>query len=176
MRIAFALAFLTLFLAGCTSGGTGTFALHVTDAPDNIGDFSSLTVTVDKITLTSKEGKTADYTPASRTFDLTKLTSGNITTLFNGSVAVGNYSKLELHISGAQGVLKSNGSTVDVKAPSDRLFVNTGFDVAEGKETNFLFDIQVHQEGNGSYIFKPNATGSGPKSADDIGAARSKGK
>lgn len=164
-----------LVLAGCTSSGTGTLALHVTDAPDNIGDFSSLNVTIDKITLTSRDGGTSDHTPASTTFDLTQLTNGNLTTLFNGSVAVGNYTKLTLHVSNAQGVLKASGQQVDVKTPSDQLFLTTSFQITQDQETNFLFDIQVHMEGNGDYILKPNATGSGPKSAADIGAQKAAG-
>ena len=150
-----------LLLAGCTSNA-GTLNLRVTDAPDDIGDFAALNVTVDKITLTTKDGKTKDYTPSSSTFDLTKLSSGNVSTLFSGKVDAGNYSKLELTIRDAKGVLKTDNSTVDVKAPSGRLFLDTSFEVADGKETDFLFDVQVHEEGNGSYIFKPNATGSGP--------------
>lgn len=159
-------------LAGCTSSSNGTFGLHVTDAPDNIGDFASLTVNVDKITLTTNDGKTHDYTPASPTFDLTKLTSGNLTTLFNGSVATGNYTKLELHITAATGVLRATNASVSVKTPSDRIFLDTSFEVAAGKETDFVFDIQVHQEGNGDYIFKPNATGSGPKTPDQVNAQK----
>jgi hypothetical protein len=54
---------------------------------------------------------------------------------------------------------------VDVKLPSGRLFVDSPFEIAAGKETNFVFDVQVHKEGNGSYVFKPNAGGSGPRSA-----------
>jgi hypothetical protein len=161
MRI-LALLSLAVLLAGCTSSGTGTLNLHVTDAPDAIGDFAFLNVTVEKITLTPKDGKAKEYAPSHATFDLTQLVGGNLTTLFAGKVDAANYSKLELTISNATGVLK-NGSTVSVKAPSARLFLTTSFEVAEGKETDFTFDIQVHQEGNGDYIFSPNATGSGPK-------------
>lgn len=151
-----------LLLAGCTGGDTGTLNLRVTDAPDAIGDFSSLNVTVEKITLTGKDGGTKDYTPSSGTFDLTKLTSGNVTTIFGGAVDAGNYTKLTLHVKDAKGVLAADGSQVDVKAPSGQLFLTTQFEVAQGKETDFLFDIQVHQQGNDAYIFQPNATGSGP--------------
>ena len=151
----------TLLLAGCTSSG-GTLNLHVTDAPDNIGDFAVLNVTVEKITLTSKDGKDKEYAPSSGTFDLTKLTSGNVSTIFGGKVDGGNYTKLTLQIKDAKGVLKADGSQVDVKAPGGKLFLTTSFEIADGKETDFLFDVQVHQEGNGSYAFQPNATGSGP--------------
>jgi hypothetical protein len=162
MLRALALASFAILLSGCTSSGTGTLNLHVTDAPDNIGDFSSLNVTVEKITLTGKDGKSKEYAPSNATFDLTQLTNGNLTTLFRGSVDAGNYSKLELSIKDAKGVLRAGNASVDVKAPGGKIFLTTSFEVAEGKETDFTFDIQVHQEGNGSYIFQPNATGSGP--------------
>src|SRR5690348_2570150 len=106
-------------LAGCTSSN-GTLALHVTDAPDGLGDFSSLNVTVDKITLTKSDGGTKDYTPSASTFDLTKLTSGNTSTLFSGTVDNGNYTKLTLHVSNGAGTLTS-GAAQTVKAPGDQL-------------------------------------------------------
>ncbi|MHB8632884.1 MAG: DUF4382 domain-containing protein [Thermoplasmatota archaeon] len=146
-------------LAGCTSSGTGTFTLHATDAADNIGDFQSLTVTVTSIDLTMKDGGVTSYTPASPTFDLTKLTSGNTTTLFHDQVKAGNYTRLELKVQDANGVLTAGGTTT-VKAPSGTLFVDQPFTVGSGQETKFTFDIQVHREGNGDYIFKPNAGGS----------------
>lgn len=162
MRILPLLALVAL-AAGCASPGSGTFTLQVTDAPDDIGDFTTLNVTVDKIVLKPKEGSQLERTASSSTFDLTKLTSGNVTTLFSGAVPVGNYTKLDIVISSATGTLAANGSSVAVSVPSGRIFLNTAFEVAEGKETTFLFDVQVHQEGNGDYALKPNADGSGPK-------------
>lgn len=168
LPLVLALALSATLLAGCASNSgasTGTLRLQVTDAPDAIGDFSALNVTVEKITLTAKDGKDKDYEPSNGTFDLTRLVNGNMTSLFAGKVDAGNYTKLTLHVKDAKGTLKSGGQSVDVKAPSGQLFVNGGFEVAEGKETSFVFDIQVHQQGNGGYIFQPNATGSGPVNA-----------
>ena len=151
-------------VAGCMgSGDTGTFTLHATDAPDNIGDFTVLNVTVDAITLTSKDGEATEYNASADTFDLTQLTNGNLTTIFSDEVPVGNYTRLDLHISNATGVLHADNSTVSVQVPSGRLFLNTAFEVAAGQETEFVFDIQVHMQGNGDYMFKPNADGSGPR-------------
>lgn len=152
-------ACLVLLLSGCASNKSGTLTVQATDAPDNIGDFTSLTVTVDSITIQG-EGGNHSYAPASPTFDLTKLHDGNVTTLFNGTVPAGNYTYLEMHIQSAKGVLKSGGASVDVKVPSSRIFLNTHFQVAAGHETTFLFDVQVHQVGNGDYQLKPNASGS----------------
>ena len=160
--LAFALAATALLLAGCSSSaGTGTLAVQATDAPDDLGDFSSLTVHVDSISIHGDgDGSNHSYAPASPTFDLTQLHDGNVSTLFNGSVPAGNYTYLELHIQSASGVLKDGGQTVDVKAPSSRIFLNTRFTVASGKTTTFTFDVQVHQLGNGDYQLKPNASGS----------------
>ncbi|HEX2022036.1 MAG TPA: DUF4382 domain-containing protein [Candidatus Thermoplasmatota archaeon] len=155
-------------LAGCAADPTGTLKLHVTDAPDRIGDFRFLNVTVTKIVLHGKEADdnatneegAREYAPATGTFDLTKLTNGNVSTIFGGQVAAGHYKKLTLHVQDARGVLQ-NGTQVDVKAPSGRLFIKGDFDVGEGKETDFLFDINVKMTGDGSYQFEPNATTSG---------------
>ena len=177
-----------LTLSGCMGGdATGRMNLHVTDAPDNIGDFAFLNVTVTQIVLKAKGEGSADenatddggltFEPASRTFDLTKLTNGNVSTIFAGDVPAGTYGKMTLHVQDAQGTLL-DGTVVPVKAPSGRLFLNTDFTIAEGQETDFLFDIQVHKLGNGEYQFQPNASGSGPgkkggssAGADDAGKA-----
>lgn len=152
-----------LALSGCLSPeAEGQFALRVTDAPDNIGDFSYLNVTVTRISLQRSDNATVDLAPSNGTFDLTKLVEGNTSTLFNGSVPVGNYSRLDLFFTDAVGVLAADGSEMPVKAPSGRIFLNTGFTIVEGEETSFLFDVQVHKTGNGDYQFKPNADGSGP--------------
>ncbi|MHB8603698.1 MAG: DUF4382 domain-containing protein [Thermoplasmatota archaeon] len=145
-------------VAGCTSSGNGTLTVAATDAPDNLGDFSALTVTVSAIEVFGANGPTS-YAPSTPTFDLTKLTSGNVSTLFSGPVPPGNYSKLQLDISSGTGTLKSGGAA-DVKAPGGKLFLALAFTVASGKETKFTFDIQVVKLGNGGYNFQPNATGS----------------
>ena len=153
------LALLSVLSAGCASK-SGTLAVQATDAPDDLGDFSSLTVHVDRITVHGEGISNKSYSPASPTFDLTQLRDGNLTTLFNGSVAAGAYTYLELHIQSAEGVLKSGGSSIQVTAPSSRIFLNTHFTVEEGRQTTFVFDVQVHKVGNGDYQLKPNAAGS----------------
>jgi hypothetical protein len=163
MRLPLLAMLLVLALAGCTGAGTGTLTLHVTDKPDAIGDFSALDVIVEKIELTPKGGSAKSYSPATATFDLTKLTNGNVTTLFNGSVDAGNYTRMDIFVTSATGTLASNGTSVDVKPPGGRIFVNTGFEVDSGQTTTFLFDIGVVEQGNGAYILQPNADGSGPR-------------
>ena len=151
-------AALLLGLAGCSASGSGTLAVQATDLPGNIADFSSLNVTVTAIEVTMQGGGQTSYAPSHGSFDLTKLTNGNLTTLFKDSVKVGNYSKLSLRVSDANGALKTGGRAT-VKAPGGALSVEHSFTVKAGKETTFVFDVVVHMEGDGSYIFQPNATG-----------------
>jgi len=148
---------LTVLAAGCASD-QGTLAVQVTDGPANIDDFTSLNITVSSIDIQG-DGGSHSYTPAHPTFDLTKLTSGNTTTLFKDSVASGNYSRLELHITSAVGQLKAGGQ-VDVKAPSGTLFVEQRFTVGGGATTTFTFDIHVVKKGSGDYGLQPNVSGS----------------
>lgn len=158
------LVFALATFAGCAESGSGTLNVHVTDAPGAIGDFTSLTIEVSTITLKHKGNdgaeKTDSYSPASKTFDLVKLTNGNLTTIFGGSVANGTYTKIEFEISKASGVLKADGKTVTIDAPKGSVFVNTQFTVGDGSEVDFLFDIHVVAKGNGTYSLSPNAGGS----------------
>lgn len=163
----------SLALAGCVGGegGEGRFVLFVTDQPNAIDDFSSLTVTVDRIVIATGDNETQTLEPAEPTFDLTQLLEGNTSTLFNGTVPTGEYTRLDLYVSEATGVLRADGSTVDVGAPSGRIFLNTAFTISEDETTTFLFDVQVIRLGNGEYQLKPNADGSGPDKGPGANAA-----
>ena len=144
-------------LAGCSSGSTGTLHVQATDAPGAIDDFQSLLVTVDTIEIRDGNG-THSYEPANATFDLVKLTNGNLTTLFKDEVPAGTYSRMELVISGIEGTLTS-GAEVEVKAPKGSIFLPIKFTVEAGQQTDFLFDIHVVKTGQG-YNLQPNAAGS----------------
>jgi hypothetical protein len=150
------LACLAIASSGCSGSDSGTLAVHATDAPDNIGDFSSLTINVDAIRVQGPAGNQS-YSPAHPSFDLVTLTNGNLTTLFNGTVAAGDYNYLEIHITSADGVLAEGGSHVSVAVSSSRIFLNSHFTVTAGKQTDFVFDIHVLKEGNGQYRLLPSA-------------------
>ena len=185
MRLIVPALVLVLASAGCLGGASGTLAVLVSDEPNDIGDFTSLVVKVDHITLkttgsddpnaTEEEGDThLDGAGASESFALTTLQGSNETTLFRGDVPVGTYKRMDIFVSEAKGTLAADGSVVDVAVPSGRLFLKQTFTVEEGATTEFLFDITVHRLGNGEYQLKPNATESGVK--DGGAAADGKGK
>lgn len=176
-----------LLTAGCMGGSTGTLTVAVSDEPNDIGDFSSLVVKVDHITLKAKEtddpnateeedDKKLDVPGATESFDLTDLQGANETTLFSGKVDAGTYKRMDIYVTEAKGTLAADGRVVDVKVPSGRLFLKQTFTVAEGSETEFLFDITVHDLGNGEYQLKPNATESGVKDKDAAEDAADAGK
>ncbi|HLE96771.1 MAG TPA: DUF4382 domain-containing protein [Candidatus Thermoplasmatota archaeon] len=169
MRVLLTTAVCLGLLAGCLGSG-GRLTLRLTDAPDAIGDFAALPVTISQILVTKKgsEGETGpeasartELTPGTASYDLTALV-GNATTLFSGTLEPGTYGRIDLLIGNEiEGTLR-DGATVDVGVPSGRVFLLQEFTIEEGAETDFLFDVDVHREGDGDYILKPNASGSGP--------------
>lgn len=80
---------------------------------------------------------------------------------FVGSAALppGEYTQLRLSISQAYGVLKSNGTRVDIKVPSQTLKINHKWDVEQDKSTlltlDFQLDKSIVKKEDGSYAFKP---------------------
>lgn len=168
-----ALLVVPLLLAGCmTSQGEGRLVVQMSDEPNDIGDFSGLLVTLDRIVLSraasedpnaTEEGEDLDIPAANRTLDLTDLVGANATTVFDGEVASGDYERMDIFVSEAVGTLRDGGDEVVVKVPSGRLFLNQDFTIGEGEETVFVFDVTVHRLGHGDYQLKPNAGESGPK-------------
>jgi hypothetical protein len=95
------------------------------------------------------------------TVDLTELQGENATMLSRMDVPNGTYTQVRLHISEVNGTLK-DGSTVNVKLPSNKLKLNSDFTVGDGEEVDFVYDATVFKAGNsGKYILKPVASESG---------------
>jgi hypothetical protein len=95
------------------------------------------------------------------TVDLTELRGENATMLSRMDVPNGTYTQVRLHVSEVNGTLE-DGSTVNVKLPSNRLKLNSEFTVGDGEEVDFVYDATVFEAGNsGKYILKPVASESG---------------
>jgi hypothetical protein len=133
---------------------TGTFVLQVTDQPSAIDDFDSLNVTVSEVRL-HKAGETGNGTnetgewmilePSNRTFDLTKLQDGNVTTIINESIGTGKYTQVRLIVESANGLV--NETMVNVTVPSDTLKIVKPFTITENQTATFIFDINVVKAG-----------------------------
>jgi hypothetical protein len=81
-------------------------------------------------------------------FDLAKLLDGNTTELMNETLPEGKYTQIRLMASGAEGTLK-DGSKVNVRVPNNSLKIVKSFDIADGKTTTFVADINVVKDGTG---------------------------
>lgn len=173
---------LAALLPGCSgglpaqlsqSGGKANFQLLVSDAPNDIGDFYSVNVTVSKIGVLSADTNNWTTYSVNETFDLTKLKGDNATALWDGMITSGNYTKVFIYVDNVTGILSDNssgtplpGENVTLKLPSNKLQISKPFSVnatADGSIVNFVFDITVIKAGDsGQYILKPQIDQSGP--------------
>lgn len=164
------LMLLAVVLPSCSGGlasqsqsrATGNLRLMVSDEPNDIADFSSLSVTVSKIGVLSdgSDNFTEITVNPAVTFDLTKLQGDNATEVWSGGIASGNYTKVFVYVDNISGVL--NGENVTVKLPGDKLQISKPFTVAADGTVSFVFDITVIKAGNsGKYILKPQVAASG---------------
>lgn len=170
-KIAVVCLFLAVIASGCinsTTSSKGDFDLLVSDRPAAIDDFDSLDVTFTKARVSREESTNSseNFTEISvdgKTVDLTRVKGAKAQSLVNTSLETGNYSKIELHTSNVEGVV--NGSSVEVKLPSEKLQITKNFMVAPNRTTSFVFDIQVVLRGNAQnnqgYILKPVISESG---------------
>jgi hypothetical protein len=144
------------------SGETGQLRLMVSDEPNDIGDFTSVNVTVSKFGILSAD--TDDWTEITLdspvTFDLTKLQGDNATSVWDGNISSGNYTKVFIYVDNVTGIL--GGDNVTVKLPGDKLQISKPFTVTPDSEVSFVFDITIIKAGNsGKYILKPQIAASG---------------
>lgn len=91
----------------------------------------------------------------SQTIDLTELQGEKATLIDSYELPEGSYTKVFLYVSEVNGTLK-NGEQVNVKLPSSKLHLNKQFEVGDGGDVDFVFDITVHKAGkSGKYILTP---------------------
>ncbi|RJQ39608.1 MAG: DUF4382 domain-containing protein [Dehalococcoidia bacterium] len=143
----------------------GNFAFLISDAPNDIGDFESLNVTVTRVSLQAAgSGGRVDFIPDVKTVDLTGLQGAESQEVWRGDVPPGQYSQVIVYVSGVEGKLKTTGQIIAVKLPSNKLNISSPFNVTTDMVTIFTFDITVIATGNsGKYILKPQIGESGAR-------------
>ena len=149
-----------------TSDPSGNFVFLLSDAPNDIGDFSSLEVTIDSIDLKPLgNGRWVRITGINPAADLVQVQGDLAFELWRGEIPDGDYSAVFLNITHIEGTLVDSRGPVEVTLPSERLHVNTNFTVGGGTPTEFVFDITVHRAGwSGNisrYVLSPQASESG---------------
>ena len=136
---------------------------YVSDQQNAIDDFRHLNVTISEVALRgpATNGTDATYEVDNRTVDLTELKRDNATLLETFDVPAGNYTKVFIGIEAVNGTL-TDGSSADVKLPSEKLRINQQFVVGNDESVDFVYDITVVKRGqSGSYNIQPVAGESG---------------
>lgn len=100
----------------------------------------------------------------SPTVDLTQVVGERAIGVLDGKLATGTYSKIELYVSGIEGIV--DGETVPVKLPSNKLQIQKSFEVTADEPVEFVFDINVVKKGNGGYNLLPVISESGVAGQD----------
>jgi hypothetical protein len=141
----------------------GNFIFLMTDEVNAINEFSRLDVKLEKVALlyNGDSRKWVEFVPETKQFDLTLLPNGITQQLWQGDLPEGQYSMVRLYVSQAQGSLKADGSTVNVKIPSDRVQfdVPASFQIRSENVTKFTYDLTIFSTGKGQgsekYHLKP---------------------
>jgi len=109
----------------------------------------------------SEDGRWVVREVNATTVDLTRLRGANATLVDAFDLPAGEYNQVVLEVSETNGTL-TDGSSTEVKLPSERLKLNQRFVVGNGEEVDFVYDVTVHRAGNsGKYILRPVASESG---------------
>jgi hypothetical protein len=145
---------------------TGNFVFLVSDDVNAIADFSSVSVTIEKVELfkSGDSSQIVEFVPEIKEFDLSQLPGEKTQQLWRGDLPEGTYVKEIIYVSRVQGVLLSNGEKIDIKLPSNKLQLFLPFQISPDEVTSFIYDLTVNKTGNdknSKYILKPQAGESG---------------
>ena len=159
----------------------GNFVLLISDDVNAISDFESVDVSIEQVGLfSSGNGGWIEFKPDVEIVDLTTVQGDKTQQIWRGNLPEGEYTRVFIYISNVQGILKeaieTNGQSVDIKLPSNKLHISEPFQITEDTVTSFTYDLTVIATGNQQsgikYILKPQAGESGA----DNEPANNKGK
>ncbi len=99
------------------------------------------------------------------TVDLTEVIGDKAIAVYERELPEGEYNKLELYVSETDGIV--DGEDVEVTVPSGKLQITHSFELQEGQEVDFVFDIHVVRRGQQDhYNLRPVISGSGINGED----------
>jgi hypothetical protein len=145
------------------SSPAGNFAFLISDAPNDIGDFRSLNITISRVGLQAAgSDEWQEFVPDVNNVDLTELQGEASREIWRGEVPAGQYTQVFIYVSRVEGILKTTGQDISVKLPSGKLHLSKTFEVTADTISSFTFDVTVIATGNsGKYILKPQIDESG---------------
>lgn len=171
-------AALVLFTGSCNkplnSGDEGRLVIKVTDAPFDISDIESATVTVNKVEIKKVGDCISDGSPwvilseDTVTLDLMDLRNGVTETLIDIEVPAGEYDMLRLYVDEAGLKVIDIEEPFSVKVPSGsqtgiKIHVDPFIEVSDRLTAELLLDIDLsrsfilrgNMRNNNGFIFKP---------------------
>jgi hypothetical protein len=102
-------------------GDLGLFEIRIKDHREAIGDFSRLTLKLDKISISPKpglkfwKGGWQDLSPSLESLDLTKYVGKQSATVFKSGVNVGSFDAINLKLTSVEGILKKTQRSATIK-------------------------------------------------------------
>lgn len=153
-------------LSGClssdsTEDSTGTMSLDVTDAP--VDEVEEVVVTFTGVTLKPRDGGQIHHDlEEPKTVNLLDLQRANVERLMDEEeVPAGEYNWIRLDVDESElHVKKKDGGEYDLRVPSGKLRLVSGFTVPAGGEVDFTIDVDlrdalVNPQGQDGYLLRP---------------------
>jgi hypothetical protein len=138
----------------------GNFAFYISDAPNAIGDFQSLELTISEVRLQQEDGEWVEFEPETERVDLTELQGDLAKQIWRGDLPQGRYTEAVLYISNTSYMLKDTGHNADIQPAGNRLHLEMPFEISDDPLTEFVYDITVTND-SGRYRLQPEQEESG---------------
>ncbi len=147
-----------IFSNTTVSGTKGHIVFGIKDAAANMGNISSVIVTVNNVQVHSQTEGWVTLSSQTKQYDLLALKqSGKIEVLADTNVAAGTYDQIRLQITKI--VVVENGTQKEAKLPSGDLKIMGDVVVKENATATAVFDFMtdesLHLTGQGKFIFTP---------------------
>lgn len=141
---------------GLNVTGKGRVVVAITDARANLSTVTSVSITIDSVSVQSSTEGWTTLSSTPKTYDLMQL-SGRQALMADVNVSPGVYEQIRLSISKVV-VVDSNGSK-EAKLPSGDLKLTGRVNVSDNSTSTILLDFMLneslHLTGNGKYILAP---------------------
>ena len=156
--------------SGAPTAPSPNFRFLISDTPNAIDDFESLLVTIDEIGVLrgGESGSWVRWGVSAPPVDLIAVQGELAQEILTATLDEGSYSKVFIYIGNVEGVL-TDGDSVEVKLPSNKLQLRQGFEIAPGSVISFVYDLTVKAAGKKAgrikYLLLPQIGESRPDQA-----------
>ncbi|ODS35321.1 MAG: hypothetical protein A7316_04035 [Candidatus Altiarchaeales archaeon WOR_SM1_86-2] len=138
--------------------GNGTVVFAVTDAAEDVGNVSSVNVTINKVLVHSVSEGWITVSDEEKTFDLLELKAeGAAELLASANLSNGTYNQIRIDVN--KTVVVKDGVAIEAKLPSGELKIIIKLEVIEGEISavtlDFIADESLHVTGDGKIIMAP---------------------